>query len=161
MPIVALMMYKQEGTEESAPSGDLEKSTIAVFLTCSFTLWLLLNIAFFCTIDLSFLNTFIGTKTGWRYTCERFLTTDEDFIKYDAVFVNRISYTKSIHGDVKIWIEDNIDIWRAEKPEWFNITKIPDEFLPEEVFVAEGGQKRRRSSVSMREIVGSTREINK
>jgi len=31
---------------------------------------------------------------------------------------------------------------------------IPDEFLPKDVLEAEGGAKRRRSSVSLREIVG-------
>ena len=31
---------------------------------------------------------------------------------------------------------------------------IPDEFLPKYVFEAEGGENRRRSSVSLREIVG-------
>ena len=32
--------------------------------------------------------------------------------------------------------------------------KIPDEFLPSEVLAAEGGAKRRRSSLSLREVVG-------
>ena len=31
---------------------------------------------------------------------------------------------------------------------------IPDELLPKNVFEAEGGDKRRRSSVSLREFVG-------
>ena len=43
---------------------------------------------------------------------------------------------------------------KREKPDWFNIEKIPDEFLPKDLFEAEGGANRRRSSVSLREIVG-------
>ena len=39
------------------------KGSITVFLIGSFALWLLLNTAFFCTIDLSYLNTFIEKKT--------------------------------------------------------------------------------------------------
>ncbi len=31
---------------------------------------------------------------------------------------------------------------------------IPDDFLPQDVYEAEGGTKRRRSSVSLKEIVG-------
>ena len=55
---------------------------------------------------------------------------------------------------VKLWVAENIDGWRRETPDWFNIELIPDEFLPKDAFEAEGGAKRRRSSVSLREIVG-------
>ena len=69
-------------------------------------------------------------------------------------FGKRISYTKSIHGEIKEWVAANIDRWREENPEWFDIQLIPDEFLPPRVIIAEGGTSRkRRSSVSMRELV--------
>ena len=42
-----------------------------------------------------------------------------------------------------------------EKPNWFNIELIPDDYLPPEVFIAEGAFNRsRRSSVTWREMAG-------
>jgi len=51
-PFVALQLYE----------GD-DKDSITIFLIGSFSLWLALNVAFFCTIDLNYLNTFFGTFT--------------------------------------------------------------------------------------------------
>jgi len=72
-----------------------------------------------------------------------------------TLFINN-RYTKSIEAEVKEWVAHNIDRWKEENPEWFKIDLIPDEFLPQAVLEAEGGanRKRRRSSVSLREIVG-------
>jgi len=130
------------------------KDIMTGFLAVSFTAWLMSNIIFFCTIDLSYLNTFFGTKTAPQYTCELYLTGLDDFQKFDAIFTNRIEFTKSIHEDVKEWVAANLGIWRRIDPDWFRIELIPDEFLPKDVFEAEGGENRRRSSVSLREIVG-------
>ena len=142
-PFVALQYF----------DGDM-KDIMTGFLAVSFTAWLVLNIIFFCTIDLSYLNTFFGTKTAPQYTCELFITSKDDCQKFRAVFKNRIEYTKSIHGKVKEWVAENIDKWKRERPDWFKIEKIPDELLPQDVLEAEGGAKRRRSSVSLREMAG-------
>jgi len=133
---------------------DDSKDIMTGFLVVSFSAWLMLNVIFFCTIDLSYLNTFFGTKTAPQYTCELYLANKDDSQKFDAIFTNRIQYTKSIHGEVKEWVAENIDQWRRNQPDWFKIEMIPDEYLPKEVFEAEGGAKRRRSSVSLREIAG-------
>ena len=58
------------------------------------------------------------------------------------------------HPQVREWVAANIERWKREKPTWFNVELIPDEFLPAEVLAAEGGAMRRRSSVSIREVVG-------
>ena len=129
------------------------KDIMTGFLAVSFTAWLMSNIIFFCTIDLSYLNTFFGSMTAAQYTCELYLTGKDDFQKFDAIFTNRIEYTESIHGEVKDWVAANIDQWRREMPDWFNIELIPDEFLPKDAFEEEGGAQRRRSSVSLREMV--------
>ena len=89
------------------------ESAIAAFLVGSFSLWVLLNIVFFATIDTRFLKTFFGTKTAPQYTCEYFLTSKEDFQRWDTVFENRLSYTRSIHTKVKEWIAENIYRWQA------------------------------------------------
>ena len=146
-PFVALQFYDVD--EEM-------KSRITIFLGGSFGLWVALNVMFFCTVDLSYVHTFFGTMTGPQYSCKMFLETEEDSLKWDAVFTNRIQYTESIHGEVKEWVKANIDTWKSDNPEWFVIEKIPDDFLPKEMFEAEGGAKRRRSSLSLREIIGGT-----
>ena len=178
MPFVALWVYKrretsgvddiEEGmwnmedhvnvtmTNRTLPSHDgakLVTSTISTLLTCSFALWVLSNIAFFYTIKLSFLNTFVGTMTGWQYTCQRFHHAPDDHGKFRAAFDNRMNYTKPIWGEVKTWVEQNIDKWREENVEWFQAEKIPDEFLPARVQLTKGGASRRRSSgVSFQEL---------
>jgi len=54
-PFVALQFYEDEGTTS--------KETLLMVLIASAGLWLLLNFAFFCTVDPSYLNTFFGIKT--------------------------------------------------------------------------------------------------
>ena len=115
--------------------------------------------AFFCTIDLSYLHTFVRSKTGPEFTVESYRDMvrdkkDESAI-FSWVFEGRISYTKAAHGEVKAWVAANVDRWREENPDWFDVQRIPDEFLPPRVIVAEGGaSRRRRSSVSFKELVG-------
>ena len=46
---------------------------------------------------------------------------------------------------------DNINRWRAENEDWFDIEQIPDDLLPKNVFNAIGGSQRRRSSFSFKE----------
>ena len=145
MPFIALQYF--EGSNKDA---------LTTILACSATLWLLLNIIFLCTINKSYYNTFFGTMTEPQYTCEVFLKSKDDATKFDHAFEVQLQYTKSIEAEVKEWVANNIDRWKEEKPDWFKIDFIPDEFLPQAVIEAEGGanRKQRRSSVSLREMVG-------
>jgi len=83
-----------------------------------------------------------------------FLNSKEDELRFDAVFTNRPQYTERVHSEVKEWVGANIALWKEEKPDWFKIEMIPDDFLPRDVLEAEGGAKRRRSAISLLEIVG-------
>jgi len=136
-PFVALQLYE----------GDTELLT--TFLIGSFCLWFVANAVFFSTIDLSYIDTFFGTKTAAQYTTELYLHSETDDLKFDAVFSNRIEYTKSVHEDIKSWIATNIVRWKAENHTWFKIEMIPDHLLPAAVFIEEGGFSRRRSSVGV------------
>jgi len=153
-PFVALGLYNGDRDVGFEDNGGALGEGIAFALICSFVIWLLLNVCFFCTIDLSYIWTFFGTKTASQYSCELFLTSKDDFSKFRAVFKNRISYTKKVHVEVKKWVAENIKQWIEERPDWFKIERIPDEYLPKDVLEAEGGARRRRSSVSLREILG-------
>jgi len=145
MPFVTLLFF--EGSNKDA---------LTTILACSATLWLLFNIIFFRTINKSYYNTFFGTTTAPHYTCEVFLKSNDDATKFDFTFETRLQYTKTIEAEMKEWVANNIDQWKEEKPDWFKIELIPDKFLPQAVIEAKGGthRKRRRSSVSLREIVG-------
>ena len=142
-PFVALQFFE----------GEL-KSKIETGLIVSFTVWLLLNIAFFGTIDLAYLPTFFSTMTGPQYAIQLYKEAKDDSVRWNAVFTHRISYTKPIHPEIKEWVKENIEKWRSENPSWFQVDLIPDDFLPVDVFEAEGGARRRRSVLSLREAVG-------
>ena len=149
-PFVALQLYEVDNED-----GKTAKDAIAMVLVVIFSLWIVLNIVFFCTIDLKYIGTFFGLKTAPQYTCERFLDVEaDDGKRWSAAFENRMSYKNAIKPQVKEWVGNNIVRWRREQPSWFNIEKIPDDYLPTDVFEAEGGACRRRSKVSLREIVG-------
>ena len=79
-------------------------------------------------------------------------------MRWDAVFTTRLSFTKTIHKEIKEWIKENIERWRSENPSWFQLDLIPNEFLPVDVLEAEGGARRRRS-ISVREIIGLTPNV--
>ena len=124
MPFVALSISENEG------EGARSKDSIKTFLAYSVGAWLLLNVVFFCNIDLSFAGTFFGTKTASQYTIELFKESKVDSSKFRAAFKKRASYTKPVHADVLKWVAENLDRWRNEKEEWFNQDLIPDAFLP-------------------------------
>jgi len=127
-PFVALQFYDDDDSNHAM------KNSVTTLLVVSVMLWMLLNVVFFCTIDLAYIATFFSTKTGPQYVCEQFQTSSEnESARFEAVFNNRLSYTKSIEGDVKEWVAEKIDNWTAEKPSWFKIEMIPASFLPREV----------------------------
>ena len=111
-----------------------------------------MNIAFFFSIDLSYLKTFFTRKTAPQYTCELFLTSEEESAKFRAAFKSRSSFTKEIRDDVKEWVSLNIDGWKEDHESWFKIEMIPDDMLPAAILEAEGGPKRRRCSIIRRRI---------
>jgi len=118
--------------------------------------WFVLNVVFFFTVNSAYIHTFFSLVTGPKYISELFTaegTGDKE--KFKIAFRTRKSYTISIHDKIKQWVASNITDWRRDKPDWFHIEDIADEFLPASIITAEGGAKRRRSSVSVREILKS------
>jgi len=130
-----------------------KKEELRAFLTTSCVSWFVLNVVFFATINTSHIHTFFSFKTASMYTIERFQTNVIDSKKFSAAFESRMSFKKSIFAEIKQWVAANIEDWRRDKPDWFHVEAIPDEYLPASVVAAEGGAKRRRSSVSIREIL--------
>jgi len=107
-PFVALQLYTGDDT------------AITIFLVCSFALWMAMNVAFFCTIDLDYIQTFFSTKTATQYTVD--LIEDpgaNDMMKFDAAFTVRVQFIDPIREDVKDWVANNIAQWEDEKPDWY------------------------------------------
>ena len=145
MPFVALSFYEGENKEQ-----------LQTLLMGSFGIWLALNGLFFLTIEMSFMNTFFGTITAPQYTVQLFRIGEDDFSRFDAAFDNRRSYINGIEEEVKEWLRENIARFQLEQPEWWKIEMVGDEFLPAQAIEAEGGARRRRSSVhSVRDILGN------
>ena len=156
MPFVALQLYDDDGSVEDVV-GAFSKETFQIFLMCSLGAWVLTMVAFFSSINLSYVNTFFGFTTGSQFTCNAFHYASDDCRKFTAAFKRRASHTKSIREEIKTWVADNIDKWKVEDENWFNIDLIPDEMLPSEYLDVEGGAQRRRSTnVSLREAIGLT-----
>jgi len=82
----------------------------------------------------------------------------QDFQKFEIVFTKNRSFCEPINAEVKEWVENNIERWIAQHPVWFNVSMVDDEFLPSDVFEAAGGARRRRSSISLRELVAGLEE---
>jgi hypothetical protein len=57
--------------------------------------------------------------------------------------------------EVKAWTAENWARWKEEKPAWFVVEKVPDQFVPTtELAILGGGRKRRGSAArSFRESV--------
>jgi len=97
-PLVALQFFEESDTNTN--------DAITLFLIGSFSSWLLLNIAFFCTIDLSYVSSFFSTLTAPQYTVELYNTATDESAKYRAAFKNRSSFTKDIHEEVRQWVQN-------------------------------------------------------
>ena len=152
-PFVALKIYDDDDDD------DEQIENVRMFLIGSAILWLVLNAVFFNTINLNCINSFFSRRTAPQYTAELYQTAgDEDYLKFDAAFTNRIDYAKNIHADVKEWVRENLELWKAEKPLWFNLEKIPEEFLPAGTMIPAdemvARKRRRSSSVRMKEAIG-------
>jgi len=72
-------------------------------------------------------------------------TSDQTSMGLGSALKHRFSSTSvslrknSMKAEVKEWVSNNKEQWKNDKPDWFVIEKIPDEYLPKEVFEAEGG----------------------
>ena len=94
---------------------------------------------------------------AWQMVIATYENSDDPFQKMNAIFTNHISMSRRIKPDVIKYMAENWAEWERTKPSWFTpgfISKIPDEFIPQQNLEALGGARRRRSSVnSVRELL--------
>ena len=112
-----------------------------------------LFIVFFMSIDKKYLGTFFSTLRAKDLSMKRFLNSELDEVKADAVFRNNRCYWKEIEDEVEQWARDNWKRWMEENPDWLDEnmkSSIPTEMIPileDRKEVKELQEKRRRSSL--------------
>jgi len=153
LPFVAFEIYKRSGGVEN--KLDLEELNTALNILAG--TWAINVLLIFILIKRKYRKTFWDPQTGWQMVIATFENTDDAYLKMNAIFTNHISMSRRIKNDVIEYMAENWAEWERTKPSWFTpgfVSKIPDEFIPQQNLEALGGARRRRSSViSVRELV--------
>ena len=157
LSFVALSFYSTSTTIENKLNPHKMNIALIVQACC----WGLSVIAFFGLIDRKKMWSFYSTNTGAQSIIRRYRFSDDPAIKTNAIFAFYgycSSYDDSFKNEVIAYMHDNWAEWERTQPEWFTpkfISSVGDEFIPnralrelnEAAIAAEGGAKRRRSSV--------------
>ena len=110
--------------------------------------------AFFSVIKREYLITFYSLDRGKDLTMRKFLTSNDDTVKADAVFCNTKRHWSTIEGAVHEWVQKNWERWTLEQPAWFQDegmrTNIPPYMIPVSKDRARSSKlhRRRRSSIT-------------
>ena len=152
LPLVVQYHHnKMNGNDVNEPFLDLTQKACYMLLLCS-----IVSLAvFFLSINKEYWKTFFSTERGKDLTVRKFLTSDKDTVKADAVFCNTQRHWNTIEDAVNEWVRENWEKWKLEQPAWFQDegirSNIPTYMIPnaeERNIAAETHKKRRRSSVA-------------
>ena len=156
-PFVSLYFYRTSDIEDKADVDML--NTVFINLASS---WFLCVLAFLRVTNRDFWHTFWSTATGWQFTVDSYNKSNDPETKMLTIFENHHSFTESIKLEVIAYMHEHWAEWERTKPAWFTpnfIASVDDEFMPQHAVEAEGGARRRRSSVpSVREMLGIEKE---
>ena len=139
---------------------EVTRNKVNFFLVGSISLWAALNFALFATIDLSYIRTFFEIKTQNQHWHSTFVLNESEQGKF-SIFAAREAIRKQFKDEIKSWVDQRIDNWMEERPSWFDLVKVPEEYLPERILKATGGEYRRRKSsitASFRETVDDLKQ---
>ncbi|GMI24568.1 hypothetical protein TeGR_g5832 [Tetraparma gracilis] len=88
-----------------------------------------------------------------RFSRDDFLKIESDEGKFGLFDVNLLLWESENGEDMKAWTAENWARWKAEKPAWFVVEKVPDQFIPAAELAQLGHNRKRRGSAA-----GSVRE---
>jgi hypothetical protein len=97
--------------------------------------------------------------TLWSWTSGRqlvhdyFLKGNDDQMKFKIFGCNRLLWESDIGEEAKVWMWENWARLKEEKPPWFKMERVPDEYIPAGELEQLGHNRKRRGSA-----VGSIRE---
>ena len=163
-PFFALWVYRRsEGLDRknrTMSEEELDELEWGLGVLCC--AWGACVVAFFLTIERGKWWTFISNVTGWQFTVDCFLKSNDPETKMLTIFENHSSSTASIKAEVIAYMHEHWAEWCEEKPEWFNaefIARIDEVYIPENWLKGLGGggrtKMRRRSSVDgLKDMLG-------
>ena len=136
---------------------------------------MMMLLIFFFSIKREYWRTFFSTERGKDLAKRRFLSSNEDSVKADAIFWNTRRYWEEIEDKVEKWVRSNWKRWMEEEPEWLDDSmkaRIPPHMVPnkkDKVKEAEEVQRERRryslpgraGKVAPDSVVKADKEIGK
>jgi hypothetical protein len=97
--------------------------------------------------------------TLWTWTSGRecvhdyFLKGRDEEVKFSIYGCNLLLWESDIGEQVRVWTAENWARWKEEKPVWFKVEVVPDQFVPAAELENLGHNRKRRGSA-----VGSVRD---
>jgi hypothetical protein len=93
-------------------------------------------------------HTLWSTATGREVVQDYFLKGESDEARFGIFRRNLLLWEADIGQHVKAWVGENFERWQEEKPEWFRVEKIHDQFLPAGALEQLGSNRKRRGSAA-------------
>ena len=150
----------------------IDSKTLQTVLGSLVAIWFISAVAFALVIKREYLHTFYDMDTASTYNRKWFslLKEDQDDEKKGVLSLHPDVYKAWGDELIKPWTISNWNRWEEEKPAWFTdkwIEGVPNEYIPFEWRVKykktkgrvdDAQLKKRRGSISVRELVGEQEE---
>ena len=150
----------------------LDNQTLQTALGSLVAIWFVSAVTFALVIKRKYLHTFYDMDTASTYNRKSFLhlREDQDLERSNLLKIHPYVYKAWGEELLKPWTLKNWSRWEEEKPAWFTdawIESVPNDYIPFEWCVEykrtkgrvdDSQLKRRRGSISVREIVGGKEE---
>jgi hypothetical protein len=99
-------------------------------------------------------HTLWSQTSGRQCVHDYFLREKDEEVQFTEIFrSNLLLWENDIGEEVKAWLAENWGRWKEEKPAWFKVEVVPDNFLPAGELQQLGFNRARRGSAA-----GSVRE---
>ena len=98
-------------------------------------------------------HTIWSWTTGRQCVHDYFIKGKDDELKFEIFGCNLLLWEREIGEEVKTWLAEGWGRWKEEKPPWFKIEMVPDQFVPAVELQQLGFNRKRRGSAA-----GSVRE---
>ena len=167
---LAILVYQNDEVGE-------DEISVAAWICCKIALpsTIVVFTVFYLSIKREYWRTFFSTERGKDLAMRRFLSSNEDSVKADAIFWNTRRYWEEIEDKVEKWVRSNWKRWMEEEPEWLDDSmkaRIPPHMVPnkkDKVKEAEEVQRERRryslpgraGKVAPDSVVKADKEIGK
>ena len=124
---LAIFIYENEAQEDSISAA--ARAYCRVALPSSMVTLLI----FFLSMKKEYWGTFFSSERGKDLAKRRFLSSNEDSVKADAIFWNTRKYWEDIEDQIEKWVHENWERWMDEEPEWLDDSmkfRIPACMIP-------------------------------